>query len=166
MKNKIELAHYYINENLNSDQIFNDILKVKNALLNIKKEINIYYIFIDDYTYQEKKIDIDLILNMYKKELGLSIQIVYESDMKKYFTNFIFLLKNNIEIKTYKNNIKLSYQINNKENFLCSIFPELKISCLSLSTMWSLYRLGFWNSENNIIYTIIDKKYKKLEKMF
>jgi hypothetical protein len=146
----VEIGHLYMTETYKESQL--EYLKK----LNFSQDDNLV-LFIDDVS----ELDKDRHLNVEKlkldveKLLNRTVGIVYESEMKVFLDQTIEYLKSNFSVIDVDGNIYLDKN--------CIVKMD-KPTCFMYSLMWSLFRNGFFIDKNMKTLTVIDKKYKKLEK--
>lgn len=150
----VEVGHFYLNE---TDFDVSYLYDIKQYL----PVDSIKVLFIDDYSFLERKLNLSSLKYQCEVILGDAVEIVYESSMVAYYDEIIALFNpKDICITRYrKQGVEKRNLVIEGELFpLATVEPYFKPTCLMLSLCWSLYRL-----EQGSTITVIDKKYYSVE---
>lgn len=161
--NFIEVGHFYEDQQ-NSKIDLSYLSKIPNFL----KNNGIFALFIDNYNASCSTLDVLTLKKEYERYFNTDIHVFYEGEMSRYYSSAISLFDtDDLVLVKYNRSgkIKLELVIGNDVRIgIADISPNFKISCVMLSFIWSLYRLGHFDGDcGNKITTIIDEQYKAVE---
>lgn len=160
--NFIEDGHFYEDQHNNKISL--------NYLKNIpihNGNDSLFALFIDNYNAKDKLLNSFKLKCDYEVMLGKDVHVYYEGDMSRYYSAALQIFdSNDLVLSKYNRGgkTKLELDVNGVKISLAEVKPTFKISCVMLSFIWSLYRLGHFDGKTgNIVTTVIDERYKAVE---
>lgn len=176
----IELGHIYQDMELNEDYLVY-LKRSQNLISNLDEDNKTLKLLIDDLNISEKKWDEkDLILFLKDNEINVDI-LFYESKFASIAEMFISEIDNSyIKKERFRRDKKtcLFFKNGNYKIKLKTIYDndDIEYSCVLLSALWQLCRLGFYKYPkdsylflndkeivSNKTITVIDNKYAFVE---
>lgn len=175
----VEIGHIYYDEELNDDYI----KKIKQSIEHLKSLNLINYqlkILIDDIHIKEKKWNVNQLISLLKKN-NINIDFISFESSFKFHTDFIInnLPKEKITKEYFRKEKKEVYFFNddNTKIALKTIIEGKteKPTCILLSTIWQLCRIGYLNFPQESLLSfneykkpqysinLLDEKYKNIE---
>jgi hypothetical protein len=150
----VEIGHFYMNEVFDANKL--DYLHEQRF-----SEDDVLILFIDDYSFPEKVLDLAALKDSCEKILGRTVQIEYESDMVRYFDLAILYLDPAKLKRISVNDVPTEILYDDRKIYDCQ---TKRPTCQMLSYIWTLQRLNaFYKTCDKLVLTVIDRKYMKLE---